>query len=216
MHRYFFGTESHNDVMVDGRSQAQGSAFSGPLVHIDGFTYQSASTNVYDGVSDLRTVVMVDKNHFLIIDRLSSAKVHRYVQLWHLFPGARVERLGLTVSGQGSSPDARVTVSQLDTNGIALSSVIGQLRPPAGLCSERTQVLLPCEQLEYTHVGKNAAYTTLISAGPPDPEFSATYSASSNSLTVDDDGVITRLRLGFSVGKSEFVAVHHIEEEIGG
>ena len=72
MHSYFQGTSSHNAVVVDGQSQARGAARAGPLRTSGGVTYQSAESPVYDDVTNRRTVVMVDKDHYLVLDRLDS------------------------------------------------------------------------------------------------------------------------------------------------
>ncbi len=87
MFNYFHGTSAHNTVVVDGKDQAQGSANAGNFVSTPDLTYQSAESSLYQGVTR-RMVMMVDKNHFLVVDHLTSASRHTYQQMFHLFPGS--------------------------------------------------------------------------------------------------------------------------------
>ena len=175
MRRLFHGTASHNTVVVDGRNQQQGSAYAGPLVTRGGVTFQSGFSALYDGVQHRRTVVMIDKNHFVVVDRLRSQQRHLYAQMFHLAPGARLRQHGLTVTGVGAISAQNVTISQLAPAGMALQATIGQTQPPMGLCSTRYQVARPCYALAYKEYGRQAAFTTLISVGRPDPGFAASY-----------------------------------------
>ena len=105
---YFHGTASENTVVVDGKSQAAGDAVGTQLVTTDGMTYQSAESSLYSGVTHQRLVMMIDPDHLLVVDRLSSTSVHTYQQMFHLFPGAALSRSGLTVSGtRAERPIAR-------------------------------------------------------------------------------------------------------------
>lgn len=202
MHSYFQGTSSHNAVVVDGQSQARGAARAGPLTTTGGVTYQSAESPVYDGVTNRRTVVMVDKDHYLVLDRLDSETDRRYEQMWHLFPGAKVTRDGLTVSGVGRSPRTSITIEQLHAKGMALKTVIGQKSPPAGLCSEQYEVAIPCQQLAYGVEGRSATFVTLLTIGPRRGDFSATYDERRGAIAIRNGGQTTRLDLGVTSGKS--------------
>jgi peptidoglycan/xylan/chitin deacetylase (PgdA/CDA1 family) len=202
MHEYFQGTSSHNAVVVDGQSQARAAARAGPLTTTGGVTYQSAESPVYDDVTNRRTVVMVDKDHYLVLDRLDSEKEHLYEQMWHLFPGAKVTRDGLTVSGVGRSRRTSVTIQQLQPEGVALTSVIGQKSPPAGLCSEEYEVAIPCQQLAYSVRGRSAAFATLLTIGPRSGDVTATYDRDRDAVTIRNGGRTTRLELGVTEGKS--------------
>lgn len=202
MHAYFQGTSSHNAVVVDGQSQARGAARAGPLRTSGGVTYQSAESPVYDDVTNRRTVVMVDKNHYLVLDRLDAQRSHRYEQMWHLFPGARVTRDGLTVSGTGKNPNTSVTIQQLQPKGVTLETVIGRKNPPAGLCSEQYEVAVPCQQLGYAITGRSASFATLLTIGRSRGDFSAAYDQSSDAITIRNGTQTTRLDLGVSEGKT--------------
>lgn len=196
MRQYFHGTGSHNTVTVDGQNQLAGAAVPGKFVERDGVTYQTGASSLYGGVAHRRMVMMIDRHHFLIVDRLTSRVVHTYRQMFHLFPGARLMRDGLTVSGVGQRPQQAITIQQLSPRGVSISTVIGQHNPPSGLCSERYQVLLPCHAVAYSQHGKSATYITLLSIGPPDKYFSAKISPERHGVQI-----ITHhraLRVGFT------------------
>ena len=185
MRNYFHGTASHDTVVVDHRDQAQGAAAAGAFVQEDGITYQTGESALYDGVTHRRAVVMLDKKHFLVIDRLSSERPHTYDQMFHLFPGAHVAANGLTVTGTGATPAQSLTIEQLSSTGIERSIARGQTYPPAGLCSRRYQMLLSCAAIDYRQSARrDAAFTTLLTIGPPDPAFRVAYDPVSNSLAV--------------------------------
>ena len=86
---YFHGTMSQNTVVVDGKSQAAGDGTGTQLVTKDGMTYQSAESSLYGGVIHQRLVMMIDQDHLLVVDRLSSTSAHTYQQMFHLFPVPR-------------------------------------------------------------------------------------------------------------------------------
>ena len=104
---YFHGTASHDTVVVDGHDQSQGAAVSGKFVQQDGVTYQTGESSLYHGVTHRRLVMMIDKTHFLVVDRLTSSEDHVYDQMFHLFPGAHVTQDGLTISGRGENSSRR-------------------------------------------------------------------------------------------------------------
>ena len=142
---YFHGTMSHNTVVVDGRSQPQGDGTAGGLVTKDGLTYQSAESSLYPGVTHRRLVMMIDPDHVLVVDRLSSAAAHTYQQMFHLFPGATLSKAGLTVSGAGGTPRREITIQQLLPGSITESDTINRRgSTPDGLCSVKYGKLLPC------------------------------------------------------------------------
>ena len=200
---YFHGTASHNTVVVDGRDQDQGSATGGQLVTRDGITYQSGYSPLYDGVRHLRTLMMLDKNHFLVVDRLSSATVHTYSQMFHLSPGTTLERSGLTATGVDGVAQHAVSIQQLVPAGIQLKATIGQEHPQMGVCSTEFQVLKPCYALDYSQRSRNAAYTTLVSVGPRDPRFSVSFDNSHQRLLVNDDGRRLAIQLGISKARGD-------------
>jgi Heparinase II/III-like protein len=165
---YFHGTESRNTVVVGAHSRAPASGTAASLVAADGFTYQSASSTPYPGVAHRRLVVMIDADHVLVVDRLSSAAAHTYRQLFHLFPGAALAKSGLTVSGTGGTPRREITIQQLLPGGITEKDTIGGQGPgPDGLCSAEYGKLSPCYAISYSAGGKDAVFATLLTIGPP-------------------------------------------------
>jgi hypothetical protein len=201
---YFHGTMSHNTVAVDGRSQSQGDGTAEPLVTRDGLTYQSAESSLYGGVTHRRMVMMVDPDHVLVVDRLSSSSVHTYQQMFHLFPGAKLSAHGLTVSGSGGSPRREITIQQLLPGGIAESSTINHRgSKPGGLCSEKYGQLLPCYAVSYSARGTSATFVTLLTIGAPrSPGFAVAVSGGGQHLRIVDG----QRDLSVSLGESTAVA----------
>ncbi len=200
---YFHGTASENTVVVDGRSQAAGDAAGTQLVTTGGMTYQSAESSLYSGVTHQRLVMMIDADHLLVVDRLSSTSVHSYQQMFHLFPGAALSRSGLTVSAAGGTPFRQVTIQQLQPDGLAEADVINQQgRHPAGLCSARYGKLQPCYQISYTAHGRNATFVTLITIGKPQqPGFSIRVGGRPQQLLIADGHRHADVTLGESAAE---------------
>jgi hypothetical protein len=200
-HRYFHGTVSHNTVAVDGKSQFQGDGAATPLISKDGVTYQSAESSLYSGVQHRRVVMMLGADHLLIVDQLHSDSVHTYQQMFHLFPGARLSKSGLTVSGVGGTPRREVTIQQLQPAGIAESDVINQRgQHPAGLCSQQYGKLLPCHQISYSVHQSDATFETLITIGKPRADgFAVKVEDQGQRFQVTDGDRHLNIALGHSV-----------------
>jgi len=195
--RYFHGTASHDTVTVDGKSQNAGNGVAGPLVSKDGITYQSAESSLYAGVQHRRLVMMLGADHVLVVDQLHSKSVHTYRQMWHLFPGARLQTAGLTVAGVGGKPGRRITIQQLAPAGITRTSVLNQRgNHPAGLCSVSYGQLEPCWQVAYAAHGQNATFVTLLTIGRPRPAGFAARLTSASQLQVTLGGRHLRITLG--------------------
>ena len=197
---YFSGTMSHNTVTVDGRSQAEGNGTGGPLVSKHGLTYQSAESSLYPGVTHRRLVMMIDANHVLVVDRLSSTVAHTYRQMFHLFPGARLVKSGLTVSGIGGRLSREITIQQLLPGHITESDTIGQRgHRPDGLCSRRYRALVPCHAVSYTSRGMDSTFVTLLTIGAPQRGGFAIKVANGGRRLRISDG---QRRIGISLGES--------------
>jgi hypothetical protein len=194
---YFHGTASHDDVTVDGQAQSQGNGIAGPLVSKDGITYQSGESSLYSGVQHRRLVMMLGADHVLVVDQLHSKSAHTYRQMWHLFPGARLQTAGLTVSGVGGTPGRRITIQQLAPAGITRTSVINQRgHHPAGLCSVTYGHLEPCWQTAYAAHGHDATFVTLLTIGRPQQKGFAVRLASASQLQVTLGGRHLKVALG--------------------
>jgi peptidoglycan/xylan/chitin deacetylase (PgdA/CDA1 family) len=200
---YFHGTASENTVVVDGKSQVQGNGTATSLMTIDGLTYQSAESSLYEGVTHQRMVMMIDKDHILVVDRLNSDSAHDYQQMFHLFPGAQLSQSGLTVTGTGGTPRRQVTIQQLQPQGITESAVINERgAKPAGLCSQKYGQLVPCYQIAYTVHGKSAEFITLITVGKPQaPAASVSAGADGQHLTITEGEQRFAVNLGQSAAK---------------
>ena len=199
-HNYFHGTVSHNTVTVDGHSQVRGSGTAQPLVTKDGVTYQSAESSLYRGVSHQRMVMMIDPEHILVVDHLTSDKVHTYRQEFHLFPGAKLSKSGLTVSGSGGTPRREITIRQLRPGGLSESDSINQRgRNIDGLCSVQYGQLVPCYAVAYSVRAKDARFVTLLTIGPPHRTgFTARMNAGGQGLRVQDGSRELSIALGES------------------
>ncbi len=189
-HRYFHGTESHNTVTVDGKSQLQGSGHAGELVRKSGITYQSAMSSLYSGVQHRRLVMLLDPAHILVVDQLHSRVRHSYRQMFHLFPAAELRRSGLTVSGVARHGHREVTIRQLRPRGLAVTTVINRRgRHPAGLCSKRYGRLEPCYEVSYLQRGRNATFETLLTVGrSQDRGFGIRPTAGGSQLMIAEGG----------------------------
>jgi hypothetical protein len=139
--------------------------------------------------------MMLNEDNFLVIDRLSSMQEHTYEQMFHLFPGAELRRDGLTVVGTDGTSERSVTIRQLDTSGATLSTAIGEKDPLKGWHSTTYEACEPSHAISYTARGRTAAYTTLISAGPADPQFSVSYDKPRERLEVLDHGRVLLIDL---------------------
>ncbi|MBK9159281.1 MAG: heparinase II/III family protein [Propionibacteriaceae bacterium] len=185
MHDYFNGSSAHNMVVVDGASETEAATSASDLATVDGVTYQSASTTAYHGVDDARTVAMVDKGVYLVVDRLAGETSHQYDQTWHLAPGATVSVDGLTVSGSLDGADQSVTISQLASDGISLvpqpTSRTGTVQ---GLCSIEYEVARDCPQFAYRQTGTSAQYVTLLTTGQLPKTVSARFDGATQTVTI--------------------------------
>ena len=198
---FFHGTQSHNTVLVDGKSQEPGNGAGVTLRTRDGITYQAGESSLYRGVTHRRMVLMIDPSHVLVVDQLASKKVHSYQQMFHLFPGAKLTQQGLTVSGEGGTPRREVTIQQLLPSGLHMSDVINRRgHSPDGLCSQRYGHLLPCYSISYSTRRRDATFMTLLTIGSPHQQgWSARPSEGGKALSIVDGTRNLNLRFGQSV-----------------
>jgi hypothetical protein len=199
LHDYFEGSTAHNVVTVDGRNQTQGEVSAGPLLEQDGITHQSGTTLAYDGVTDRRSVLLLDATHVLVVDRLDSEEEHSYEQRWHLPPGASTSRDGLTLTA--TVDDRTLEIRQLGDEETTVSSVTGRTTGDiGGVCSRHSGELESCEEVSYSQRGTSARFLTLITIGQdrhaPDPR----YDADADVLFIDGEDRQTRISLGVTPG----------------
>jgi hypothetical protein len=170
---YFHGTSAHNTVVVDGKDQGANGystvqpkkVFPGVFLAGPGYSYQSGSHALYDGVLHQRAIVMIEKSTILIFDSLTSSQEHVYQQMFHMFPGATISSDGLTVTAQGDDPKQVVKIKQFKTEGVELQTALGLNSPPNGLCSIQYKVAIPCLSVSYENKGANVNFVTAITIG---------------------------------------------------
>lgn len=172
---YFHGSSAHNTVIVDGKSQKEGSPIIGNFAEGEGWAYQSAQHDLYDGVTHQRAIALLGDKYVLIVDNLLSEYQHDYEQIFHLFPDANVETDGLQVTAFDDSKNKSVTIRQLTQDGLSVSHSKGETSPPKGLCSMQYEIYVPCGMVSYKQVGKNVQYITLLQIGEDDKNFTVDY-----------------------------------------
>jgi peptidoglycan/xylan/chitin deacetylase (PgdA/CDA1 family) len=185
---YFIGTRAHNTVVVDGKNQKKGAAEPVEFIEGKGFSMQTASHELYDGVTHKRTIALLDKSLVLIVDNLESKDKHKYEQMFHLNPGVRLVRNGLRITTNGSSPNESLTIHQLQPDGLRLSVVKGQQSPPDGLISYQYEKLVPDYSLAYSISASNASFITLVEIGEANENLTTSLSKSKSgirNLTID-------------------------------
>jgi len=184
---YFHGTASHNTIIVDDLDQEKGTAIRGEFIEQKNFVSQSAVQELNKGVIHNRSLSLIGEKYVLIIDNLSSNQEHVYKQLFHIFPGADIEKDGTTLRVyQNKNSDKRLvmTIYQLLPKDISLSAVIDQTNPPRGLCSEEYDKIIPCYSVEYEKKAYDTRYITLIEIGDHDKNLQ--YSADDELITIID------------------------------
>lgn len=197
---YFHGTRAHNTVVVDGKDQDKGAPSANPLVEGDGYALQSAESDLYTGVKHKRAVILLGKKFVVIIDELTSKKEHKYEQMFHLFPEAKLKKSGMTLSGIGASPEQAVTIRQLNTDGLSVKAVKGQTKPYDGFCSFEYEKAIPNYSISYEKRGKEADFITLLEIGKQDKTLSAKVLASTKK---DKTLTISTSDVKYSIATSE-------------
>jgi hypothetical protein len=162
---YFHGTSSHNTVMVDGKDQAQGTAIAGDFKEGNGYSYQTAEESLNLNVVHKRAIALMGTDQVAVVDRMSAANTHTYDQRFRLFPGAKIKTSGTDVEVYDEKNILRMTIRQMNPEGITLHAIIDQKQPIDGYCSQEYKKLIPCYTLDYKAVGANVNFTTVITLG---------------------------------------------------
>ncbi|MBT4403029.1 polysaccharide deacetylase family protein [Candidatus Falkowbacteria bacterium] len=163
--KYFHGTRGHNTILVDGEDQKIGSPISGKFEQENGYVSHSAQHNLYPQTNHQRSMILLEHDLVLIIDRLISDKKHDYEQLFHLFPGAKIEKNGTTLIARGEKEKEKLTIRQLLPENIEMSSIIGDENTGDGFCSFEYEKKVPCYTLSYKQHAQNTSYITLLEIG---------------------------------------------------
>ncbi len=163
---YFHGTRSHNTVVVDGKDQAQGSAQAGSHGAVGGSTWASGVSDLYAGVDHHRTIVVLRQGLALVVDALSSSTAHDYAQDWHLAPASSVAGDGTQARVSDGAGKPSLSITQADAGGLILKTLAGAVNPMQGWYSNGYGFKQPGWALEFHRAGSDAAFTTLLAAGP--------------------------------------------------
>ena len=165
---FFHGTSAHNAVVVDGHDQGAGPVTAQLVTSGPDWEYASAVAAQYPGVTQKRSVLMIGHNVLLVVDSMSSAAAHSYQQLWHLFPGANVTTAGLTarVTTQSDAPALEIVQGRSGGAALSLQTYYGATDPLQGWYSDAYGQVEKNHVVGYTQHGTDAAYYTLIAAGP--------------------------------------------------
>ncbi len=194
---YFWGTSSHNTVVVDGGNQSEGSPTEGTFKEGDGYTYETGESNLYNGVTHDRAIALLGQNLVLVVDNLKSLNAHTYDQMFHLFPGAQIGQNGLDITGySASSSNEQITIHQLITNGVNVSTTINQMNPLDGVCSEQYGVLVPCYSVDYRQIGENAEFVTLLEIGKPNSDLKVQLSSDGSQVNISEGGESYNVAIG--------------------
>lgn len=183
---YFRGTYAHNTVVVDGQDQKEGTAVGGNFLEGDGYSYQSAEHELYDGVKHERAITLLGKNLVLITDNLSSQSFHTYEQLFHLFPGAKLTTNNLNVEGLGNSENQSIRIHQIVSKGISVNNYLSENNPVKGVCSVEYGKLIPCYTISYSQKGTNVNYYTLLEIGKKNPDLKYNISKDLSRIDIRD------------------------------
>jgi peptidoglycan/xylan/chitin deacetylase (PgdA/CDA1 family) len=201
---YFHGTLGSNTVVVDNKSQNEGVALLGEFKEGKNYVSQSAFSDLYDGVTHKRTLVLVENKYLIVIDKLESGSEHEYKQVFHLFPGADIKSddTGVFVN-QGDKEI--MSVFQLENEGIYFNSKYESNNPIDGICSEEAGVILPCHSLQYSKKTKNATFVTLIQIGKH--EGSLFYNFDGESIKIKNSSKNITIDLEEVAGSEEKIVV---------
>ncbi len=199
MRRYFVGRSAQNVVTVRG-SRYRASAATLLRYRIETAEAYGLSLKVTGnpGVSDTRTIVYSRSGDYLIVDdRLRSASVRTYTQLWHLTSGSHPTRTGRTIRTHSAGGD--VVIRQL-LGRPAISIVSGALSPIQGWRTTHYNKRMRAPAILARQTGRAVHYLTLI---VPVPDASvAVQVVSAHSFA---DGFRVVVSIG---GRTERMTVH--------
>jgi hypothetical protein len=162
---YFHGTRAHNTVVVDGLDQAPGAAVAGAKGRVGDAFWATGSSKLVNGVNHVRTVILIEPGLVVVYDSLDSSVPHRYVQTWHLFPGASLQSRGLDILARDDNAIPRLAISEADWSTLSRDAVFGQSSPMQGWYSDSYGSKSRNWALEYSRFAPAARFVTLIASG---------------------------------------------------
>jgi hypothetical protein len=162
---YFHGTRAHNTVVVDGLDQAPGAALPGAHGRAGGSYWATGTSHLVAGVRHVRSVILLEPGLAVVYDSLDSPAPHRYVQTWHLFPGASLQSRGLDLLARDGNGRPLLSISQADWSTLSREAIIGRGSPMQGWYSDAYGSKSPNWALEYSRLAPSARFVTLIASG---------------------------------------------------
>jgi len=214
---YFHGTRSHNTVVVDNQSQSEGTeeskgeidagkVYAGQLITGEDFAYQTAWHTLYNGVVHNRSIAMIEDKAIAVVDYLDSEAAHYYEQMFHLFPGAKIERNRNIITVKDEKDKTVMRIIQLLPEQMGYSNQINNKRTGEGLCSKEYEKSEPCYSLSFSKKGASATFITLILLGEENP---AKYNLASNRsrLDISTDKKNYRISINKNGGSKRTIAV---------
>lgn len=149
---YFQGTKRFNTILVDGKNQVSGAPIQGEFKEGDGYVLHSAQHKLYPLVYHQRSMILLDDDLVVIVDRLISDKDHDYEQLFHVAPNMKVEL----------NKENEILARDMDGN-IKLS--IHQFLSDEMEANINKEKKVPYETISYKKHSKNESFITLLKFG---------------------------------------------------
>jgi hypothetical protein len=162
---YFHGTRAHNTVVVDGLDQAPGAAVAGAHGRVGDAFWATGSSKLVNGVTHVRTLILLEPGLAVVYDSLESSVPHRYVQTWHLFPGASLQSRGLDILARDENGIPVLAISQADWSTLARAAIHGGSSPMQGWYSDAYGTKSRNWALEFSRNAPSARFVTLIASG---------------------------------------------------
>lgn len=163
---FFHGTVGHNTVVVDGKDQRFGAPAPGDFKQGDGYVFHSAQHDLYPHVIHQRGIALLDKDVVVIVDNLISDQEHDYEQLFHLFPGAKVEVIDETTAVvRGDNGEVELTMRQILPNNISINLPESDEKMGQSICSYEYEKVLPCQMVSYKKHEQNSLFVTILEIG---------------------------------------------------
>ena len=173
---YFDGTLAHNTVVVDDKDQFAGAVSKGDFYEDDNIVQQSASHDLYLGVSHYRNISLIGSDDVFIVDKLASNENHDYKQMFHLAFDLSFTQEGTTLYVTDSSGQDVMQIKQVAvSDSSSLNIVSGQENPLEGWCSNKYEEKEPCNSISYRQQGTEAFYFTHIHIGVREDSGTVTY-----------------------------------------
>lgn len=156
---YFFGTESHNTLFIEGEDQIEGSVKRGLFQEGINYTYQSGYHNLLENSTHKRAILLINWDLIIIIDKVQSTSFD-FKQSFHISSYLKpLEQFGETEIYNNQTKV--MSIKQLVPS--SHEFFIGSEVPFKGWCSNEYEIKIPCYQLEYD--SNDSSFVTIIKLG---------------------------------------------------